>query len=272
MFAFVKLALIAFFLNCALGSKAGNQSTMLSQICADDSLRARLALYLPSKEKNIGIGMVVCPGGSYAFVSDHNEGTPIGKWLAENGVTALVLNYRLPQGEFQRTLKDAFDAIRLLKTNASALGIKTDKVGIWGSSAGGHLAATVSTHFMDSLSYPHFTILYYPVISSRKDLIHQRSFRNLLGDKAGTDRFADFSAELCVTSSTPPALLLLSDDDSTVNPLNSIVYYEALKRYAIPASIYVFPVGKHGYGMTESCPYLNLSKELVLDWLVKIIK
>lgn len=233
----------------------------------NDTLKTEITVYKANPEKNTGMGIVVCPGGSYAFVSMPNEGNPVGEWLAENGITAVVLNYRVPEGDRTRPLSDAYEAMRYLRRNADEFGVNTSKVGIWGSSAGGHLVSTVSTHFVDSLSHPNFTVMYYPVISSRTDLTHKRSFKNLLGENASKKELAEYSNELQVNATTPPALMILSDDDPTVNPLNSVAYYEALKRYGIPAAMYIFPEGKHGYGFKDSFHYQQVSRELILEWL-----
>lgn len=235
----------------------------------NDSIETEITIYPADSSKNTGMGIVVCPGGSYAFVSMSNEGTPVGKWLSENGITAIVLNYRIPQYDRNRPISDARQAIRYMRNHASEYGIDMHNVGIWGSSAGGHLASTISTHFEDSLSHPDFTILYYPVISSRADLTHKRSFKNLLGENPTPCDRGDFSNELQVDGNTPPTLMILSDDDPTVNPLNSVAYYEALKRYSIPAAMYIFPVGKHGYGFKEEFPYQSISRQLILDWLTR---
>ncbi len=235
----------------------------------NDTLATEITVYPADKTKNTGIGIVVCPGGSYAFVSMPNEGTPVGEWLSENGITAVVLNYRIPEGDCTRPIDDAREAMRYLRRNAERWGVDKSNVGIWGFSAGGHLASTVSTHYADSLSFPDFSVLYYPVISHRKDLRHQRSFNNLVGEKRNRADYADYSNELQVDRNTPPALLILSDDDPTVPPLNAVAYYEALKRYDISAAMYIFPVGRHGYGFKEEFPYQSISRQLILDWLTR---
>lgn len=260
---------VLFISGITFSVKAQNTPIRLWQ---NDTLKTEITVYKANPEKNTGMGIVVCPGGSYAFVSMKNEGNPVGAWLAENGITAIVLNYRLPEGDRRRPLDDAYEAMRYLRRNAKELGVNVNKVGIWGSSAGGHLVSTISTHFVDSLSHPVFTVMYYPVISSRADLGHKRSFKNLLGEKPCQDLQAEYSNELQVSAKTPPTLMILSDDDPTVNPINSIVYYEALKRYGIPAAMYIFPRGKHGYGFYDTFPYQMISRELILDWLNLIEK
>lgn len=259
----------AVFLSISAPVKAQSVPSPM-KLWQNDTLKTEITIYPADVQKNTGMGIVVCPGGSYAFVSMPNEGNPVGEWLASNGITAIVLNYRVPEGDRSRPLDDAYEAMRYLRRNAQKWGVDTSKVGIWGSSAGGHLVSTVSTHFVDEQSHPDFTVMYYPVISSRADLTHKRSFKNLLGEKASKKELADYSNELQVNSTTPPALMILSDDDPTVNPLNSVAYYEALKRYGIPAAMYIFPEGKHGYGFKDTFHYQEVSRQLILEWLNQI--
>lgn len=229
--------------------------------------KADFKIYPARADINTGMAVVVCPGGGYGKISMYNEGTPVGEFFADNGITAAVVNYTLPEGHRERPFDDVTQAFDYLRTNAQALGINPKKIGIMGSSAGGHLAATVSTDNAADAPNPAFTILLYPVISSRHDLAHKGSFANLLGKDAPRVERAEYSCELRVNAATPPALLILADDDPTVNPLNSIEYYTALKRFGIPASLHIYPRGRHGFGFTDKCPYLESVKALVLDWL-----
>ncbi len=265
----MKSLLISALLCCGVGMASAQSDPTPLRLWENDTLSTEITIYPADKEKNTGIGIVVCPGGSYAFVSMPNEGTPVGKWLAENGITAIVLNYRIPQGDKSKPIDDARQALRYMRSHADEWGVDTSNVGIWGFSAGGHLASTISTHYVDSLSHPDFTILYYPVISHRKDLRHQRSFNNFVGEKQPRADYADYSNELQVSRTTPPTLFILSDNDPTVPPLNAVAYYEALKRFDIPAAMYIFPVGKHGYGFKEEFPYQSVSRQLILDWLTR---
>lgn len=232
-----------------------------------DAEASGITIYPAAQGCNSGIAAVICPGGSYAMVSLPNEGTPIAEFLAENGITAAVVDYTLPEGHRERPVADVMKAFEMLHSRALELGIDTTKIGIIGSSAGGHLAAMVSTE-KDLMPKPAFTVLLYPLISSRADLTHRRSFKNLLGENASDAERASFSCELRVDRSTPPAFMVLSDDDPTVNPVNSVEYYLALKRFGIPASLHIYPRGKHGFGFTERFPYLESFKSLLIDWII----
>lgn len=234
-----------------------------------DAAAADIRLYTPAPADNTGVAVVVCPGGSYAMVSMPNEGEPVSEFFASHGITAAVVNYTLPAGDPSLPSRDVAEAMALLRSRADSLGIDPSRIGIMGSSAGGHLAATASTA-ADTAARPAFTILLYPVISSRGDLAHRRSFKMLLGEEASRSRRAEYSCELRVDSHTPPALMLLADDDPTVDPRNSVEYYLALKRYGIPASLHIYPRGKHGFGFTDRFDYLDGAQRLILDWITHL--
>lgn len=229
---------------------------------------AEITIHAPNPTTNTGKAVIICPGGGYKKLAMDHEGHWIATWLAENGITGVVLKYRLPAGNNEIPASDANEAIRYIRANAARLGIDPHQIGIMGSSAGGHLAATVSTLPTDSMSRPDFSVLFYPVISSTPSIAHKGSFKNLLGDKS-TDKtlLLKYSPEKQVTPQTPPAILLLSDDDKGVNPLNSISYYKSLKSNGIPASMHIFPEGGHGWGFNPEFPHLNTVKLLILDWI-----
>ena len=159
-----------------------------------DTDKPSLTFYLPTPARATGTGVVVCPGGGYQNLAMDHEGRQIAAWLNSLGITAFVLKYRLgPQYGHPIELGDGQRAIRLVRTRARELGVAADRIGIWGFSAGGHLASTVATHFdagnpaasdpVDRAgSRPDFAILAYPVISMRVGITHAGSRRNLLGD------------------------------------------------------------------------------------------
>ena len=157
--------------------------------------------------------------------------------------------------------------MKIIRSHASEWGIDPKKVGVSGFSAGGHLASTLGTHF-DQQSRPNFMILFYPVISLTEMYTHQGSKINLLGDKfEDVNLIKYFSNDKQVSAQTPPTLLLLSDDDKSVPTVNSTLFYNQLKKYNIPASIYIFPSGGHGWGCNKSFKYYNEWQTLMFDWL-----
>ena len=205
--------------------------------------------------------VIICPGGGYAILAYNLEGTEVAKIFNSWGVTAVVLKYRLPNDLIMKDksiapLQDAQRALQYVRENAKQLKIDPQKIGIMGFSAGGHLAANTSTHFKKSYIpnpqnislRPDFSILAYPVISFTDSLAHIGSRENLIGKNPSPALINDFSNELQVTQSTPPTFLALASDDKTVNPENSIRYYEALLKNNVPAEMHIYQNGGHGFG------------------------
>ena len=184
---------------------------------------------------------------------DH-EGYEMAKWFAANGITGAVLKYRMPNHHPEVPLEDAVQALRIMAgLEAGATGYTADKVGIVGSSAGGHLAAMAST--IGSFK-PAFSVLFYPVITAVQGKRHQGSFINLLSEQRTPEQDAAYSLESRVTADTPPAILLLS--------------YNALKAHGIEASMHIYPSGGHGWGIRDSFRYKAQWQDAVLDWLRRI--
>ena len=211
--------------------------------------------------------VIICPGGGYAILAAGHEGSDVAKYFNSIGVNALVLKYRIPNADNQidktiAPLQDAQQAILLARTNAGSWGIDENKIGIMGFSAGGHLAASLATHYNDvkienptkvSLR-PDFQILIYPVISFGPEG-HEGSRINLIGNAsdAKTVKAIDyFSNEKQITKDTPPAFLVHSKDDDAVPVANAIHYYDNLIANKVPAELYLYEKGGHGYGMKNS--------------------
>lgn len=207
--------------------------------------------------------VIVCPGGGYSILAASHEGTDVALKLNAMGVHALVLHYRIPNAKAQvnksiAPIQDAQQAIRLVRQNAQKWGIDSNKIGIMGFSAGGHLASTAATHFeydylniSDQISRrPDFQILIYPVITM-KEFGHQGSKNNLIGAKAKIDSVDLFSNELRVNSKTPKAFMVHASDDLAVPVKNSLVYAEALAYHGVSVALHVYPAGGHGFGMNN---------------------
>ena len=183
-----------------------------------DEDKPSLSIY-PVSENRVDTGVVVCPGGGYAHLSMEHEGSDIAEWLNHLGIPAFVLKYRLgPKYHHPVELGDAQRAIRYVRAHAAEYGINPTHIGIWGFSAGGHLAATAETHFdtgqksnADPIerqsSRPDFAILAYPVITMREPYVHRGSRQNLLGPNPSAHLLDLLSNELQVTSETPPTFL-----------------------------------------------------------------
>ncbi len=246
---------------------------------------AEMYVYLPEKEKNTGAAVVICPGGGYMIEAMDHEGYDMAKWLKSRGVAGIVLKYRLPYGHHEIPSGDARQALRIVRKNAEAWGIDPAKIGIAGSSAGGHLASTVGTRFdygskesEDSFerisSRPDFMLLLYPVITFREEFGHMGSRKNLIGEGNDWKMVEEYSNELHVTPQTPPTFLVLADDDKGVVPRNSVEFYLALKENNVPAEMHIFAEGNHGFGMNKKNLPVDQWPELFYNWLkaVKMIE
>lgn len=253
----------------------GNGTAMDSQRVALNTV-AELFVFAPDAGKRIDMAVVVCPGGGYQHLSMENEGWRYAKWLAGNGITAAVLKYRMPNGHPEVPLEDAVQALRIMRGEVAPAdesaarmmkGLTCPRVGVAGFSAGGHLAAYLSTM---GASRPDFTILHYPVITGETGRCHSGSFDNLLGRDRTAQLTAAYSLETRVDAQTPPAIILVSDDDRTVPPVSSTRYYEALKEHGTPASLHIYPAGGHGWGMRDTFPWRDEWRAALLDWLGRL--
>jgi len=211
---------------------------------------------------NTGKAIIICPGGGYSILAITHEGHDIAKLLAEHGIAAFVLKYRLPSDEIMvdkriGPLQDAQRAIQLVRERAEEWDIAKDKIGIAGSSAGGHLAATLSTHYRKAVIdnpkktslRPDFSLLLYPVISMQEGLTHGGSKKNLLGSEPRPKDVRSFSNELQVTKNTPPAFLVHAEDDTTVPIANSEAYVKALEKHGTATKLIRYAEGGHGFGL-----------------------
>lgn len=224
-------------------------------------------LYIADKEKATGQAIVLCPGGGHGAVCIEREGFFLAEYFKSIGVTALVLKYRLPNyGHKEVPLEDAQAALRYLRKNAKKLGVDPTKVGIAGSSAGGHLAAYVST-FTEDAEKPAFAVLFYPVITAENCMTHQGTFDRLLGKGQAPYLRDYYSLNNRVTPTTPPTILLLSNNDRTVPPISSIRYYQALKYNGVKAAMHVYPEGGHGWVGRESFRYHKDWQHQLKRWM-----
>jgi len=219
-----------------------------------------LEYFKPNAEKASGAAIIIVPGGGYSVVVYDGEGVSTAKALAEKGIAAFVLKYRLPNDAIMKDkkigpLQDAQQAIKLVRDNAEKWGLNKNKIGIMGFSAGGHLASTVATHFgkwyienkENTSLRPDFQILVYPVISMTDVLTHAGSRDNLLGKNPSREDVDLFSNELQVQSDTPAAYLTHAADDKVVDVDNSIVYFEKLRKHKVPVEMHIYPKGDHGF-------------------------
>lgn len=237
-----------------------------------------LTVFSPSADKANGTAVIICPGGGYGILAIDHEGYNVAKRFSEIGVTAFVLKYRLPSDEIMvdktyALLQDAEQAIYLVRKNAKKYRIKSNKIGIMGFSAGGHLASTLLAHYNDIKITdaekinlrPDFAALIYPVISFEQS-VHTGTMKNLLGPNPGEQLKHYFSADQNVNKKTPPTFLVHAKDDKSVPVANSILLNDALKSKDVKTEIYLYEQGGHGFGLknkTSDVDWFNL----LAEWL-----
>lgn len=227
---------------------------------------ARVRVFLPDARHATGRAVLVCPGGAYINLAMQHEGYDWAPLFNDMGIATIVLTYRMPHGNREVPFSDAEEAMRLIRRNAKEWNINPDDVGIMGFSAGGHLASTIATHSKDDAK-PNFQILFYPVITMMPGFTHMGSHDNLLGKDPKKKIEQLYCNDLQVTRATPRACIMLSDDDHVVLPCNGVNYYTECFRHDVPASLYVYPSGGHGWGILPSFKY---HIEMLLDlkaWL-----
>lgn len=222
---------------------------------------------------------IICPGGGYEFKSPH-EGEPAALWLNSIGISAFVLDYRVAPYKHPFPFYDAKRAVRYIRYHSGEWNINPDKIGILGFSAGGHLSATLGTHFddgdeasadpVDRVSCkPDAMVLCYPVITFG-DHRHQGSMENLLGGNPPADLQFSLSNENKVTEKTPPTFLWHTADDELVPVENSLLFAGELSKHKVNYELHIFSHGEHGLGMAESRPRLREWTELCAKWLKEI--
>lgn len=222
--------------------------------------RPTLTFYAPDPAKANGTAVIICPGGGYVRLAIGHEGGDIAQWLRSLGVTTFVLKYRLGEYGQPAPLQDVLRAIRLVRSRAAEFHIAPDRIGVFGGSAGGHVATCAGTLYdlpagktgapLDAVSgRPDFLMLVYPVVTMKDPYVHAGSRRHLLGENPSPELIAQWSTEDHVTKDTPPTFLMHTQEDQTVPCENSILFYEALRRAGVPAELHLYEKGAHGVGM-----------------------
>lgn len=235
-----------------------------------------LYVFAPDSAKRTDMAVVICPGGGYYSVAMKKEGCDFARLLADNGITAAVLKYRMPNGHPEVPLEDAVQALRIMRGDFRGMdesvaqqmkGLICSRVGMAGFSAGGHLAAYTATA---GAIRPDFSILFYPVITGETGRCHAGSFDNLLGRERSAQLSEAYWLERRVDGNTPPAIIFVSDDDRGVPPVSSTRYYDALKQQGKAASLHIYPAGGHGWGMLDSFEWHREWRAALFDWLGRL--
>lgn len=219
-----------------------------------------LSIFIPLKNQSNGTAVIICPGGGYGGLLTKREGSDVARAFAKLGVTAFVLKYRLPEDRIMEDksigpLQDALQALKTVRENAAKWNIDTQKIGIMGFSAGGHLASSAGTHFdvriiknpENTNIRPDFMVLVNPVISFSDEIGHIGSRNNLLGKTPSAEKINFFSNELHVNQSSPQTFLVHTADDTVVSPENSFRFYHSLRKNMVSAELHIYSEGGHGF-------------------------
>lgn len=239
-----------------------------------------LTVFLPKGNRAATAAVVICPGGGYWINAIQHEGIDVAEKFAAQGIAAFVLKYRIPESRTMHDpeigpLQDAQQAIKVVRQNAKRWNIDPHRLGILGFSAGGHVASTAGTHFqhseIENISKtdlrPDFMILVYPVISFQDSIAHMGSREKLIGKSPSKEKIDYYSNELQITRDTPPTFLVHARDDKSVVVENSLRFYDNLKKNKVPAELYLFEKGGHGFGLNNP-----LEKKQWFDACIKWMK
>ncbi|MEI6106506.1 MAG: alpha/beta hydrolase [Opitutae bacterium] len=235
--------------------------------------------YFPAPQGSAGGTVaIVCPGGGYTRLAISNEGNGLTHWLNSLGVPVFLLKYRMKEYGHPAPLRDVLRAVRLVRSRAAEFGVDPQRIGVFGSSAGGHLAATAATLYdhpagrtgaaLDAVSArPDFIVLQYPVIFMAGPFAHHGSPEALLGKHPAPDLVALLSPDRQVTKSTPPAFLVATAEDTSVPLENSIAFYTALRSAGVPAELHLYEKGAHGFGLRPDLGPTSAWPQRAEEWM-----
>lgn len=223
-----------------------------------------------------GTAVVIFPGGGYVRLAIDHEGYDIARWFAQRGVAAFVAKYRMQEYGFPAPLLDGLRAVRLVRKNAVAWGIDPGKIGVVGFSAGGHLAASVTTRFgfgqqndplADISARPDFAVLGYPVIDLEGPDAHAGSRKALLGEKPDARLLHDNSLQFQVTDKVPPVFMLHGVGDQAVKVTNSLAFFTEVQKYNQQSELHIYQTGIHGVGMIQGQGSVSRWPQALEAWL-----
>ena len=239
-----------------------------------------LDVWSPEGSTRVGPAFVVCPGGGYGGLAVDHEGKQIAHWCNERGITAFVLHYRLGRSgyHYPTQLMDVQRAIRWVRAKAADYAVDPQRIGVWGFSAGGHLASMAATLFdekteivndpVDQVSArPDVAVLCYPVISLNSMVTHRGSRKNLLGPNDSDALAERLSTDRCVTATTPPSFLFQTNEDVAVPAENAVSFYLSCRKHGVPVELHVYESGRHGVGLASQDPRLASWPDRLNDWL-----
>ena len=244
----------------------------------------RFRAFIP-KENPTGTGVIVCPGGSYFWLDKQGEGDEVAQWLCDNGITAFVVEYShggwtsftfhvyLKKRRFPEGFNDLCRALDEVRSHAAEYGVRTDRIGCMGFSAGGHLVMHAAEQLAGTSQAPYFVAPMYPVVSMTHPATHKRSRRGLLGGSPTGEMMDSLSVERHVPANCPPVFLMNCDDDPVVDPRNAILLDSALTSQHIPHQYEHYRTGGHGFGVSEKKTTKEAIgwKEQFLKWLQNLV-
>ena len=262
-----KVVISSVLMLCALSALA--QSTARKFVLKNSADgQSELTCYLP--QNPTGRAVVDCPGGGYSHLAMDHEGHQWAEYFNRQGIAFFVLKYRMPKGDRNIPLSDAYQAMRTVRDSAAVWHINKEDVGIMGFSAGGHLASSVSTH-AEYDARPNFSILFYPVISMDERITHKGSCVNFLGEERKTNPqlVKEWSNDKAVRRHlTPRAIILMSSDDEVVPPVtNGVAYYSAMRNEGNECTMHVYPTCGHGWGFSPGIPFHEQMLNDLTSWL-----
>jgi acetyl esterase/lipase len=237
-----------------------------SVICVQLPHGAVLHVLPHHRNNQVDGAVIICPGGGYRSLSKWLEGYWWFPFFYMQGYTQAMLEYRMPEKDSGTPMIDGSEAVQMMRRHAKEWHFNENNVGMMGFSAGGHLASTVLVTDIDSVR-PNFGILFYPVISMKKELTHIGTHHKLLGEDASEEMEAQYSNELHISDKTPPTYLAHSGDDMAVSPQNSIRFRDKMRAHNRPVTLHLYPSGGHGWGYKLTFEHHRQMLEDLADWL-----
>ena len=245
-----------------------------------DEDKPRLEIF-GAKGPGLHTAVVVCPGGGYTHLAYEKEGVRIAEWLNTRGITAFVLTYRLaPRYKYPAPQEDGKRAVRWVRSHAAQYQVDSNRIGMWGFSAGGHLVGMVATHFdagnaasTDPVERagdrPDFVISAYGLLVLDGEAARKESLSNFTSEKVTPELIKELSPANNVTAQTPPFFLFATSDDQRVPVLSSVAFYAAMQRAGVPVEMHLYEHGPHGVGLAQNYPELSSWTGLLESWLHK---
>lgn len=237
-----------------------------------------LTAFLPPAGQGCGTAVIFCPGGGYVRLPARPDVGEYRAWFNRLGVAVFVLKYRFGDDGPDSSLRDVLRAIRIVRSRAAEFHLKPDRIGVFGGSAGGHVATLAATLFDDPAgrtgspldrvsARPDFCACMYPVVTMEEPYVHQGSRQGLLGPNPTPEELKRYSTDQQVTPATPPTFLVATEQDHTVPAQNSILFYLAMLRNKVPGELHVYEKGPHGFGFQANLGPTSEWPQRLEDWL-----